>query len=257
MSDVKLEIDFWKTDFHGVEKGIRQDEQHRAKSSQFTKDMDIIGDVKKDGELYGYVAVRKEPLEEKESSRRRLVVKYFSKTMNWRATIEEVVSASLSNSLIIDEVSPVFRLSLARNEYEQQLMRVHPRRIGGGAHFALTFIHKDDGKDEGMFTLLHFDAKKLTLGEDFDVKNAAGKKVAKVDSKSMNIGGKVEVRYGEEIKSVSGLGHTLVLFACYLKYDDEVKKIIEDQMKDYKEGKFGKLDRIELGTLRKIRRGGF
>ncbi|MGI9386688.1 MAG: hypothetical protein ACR2OX_04600, partial [Methyloligellaceae bacterium] len=51
-------VDLWVTDLHGVEIGIYQHSRHRAKSRQFTKDMDIFGEVKEDGERAALLAFR-------------------------------------------------------------------------------------------------------------------------------------------------------------------------------------------------------
>ena len=73
--DRKIELDLWKTGMHGIEMGIKQDEQHRAKSRQFSKDMDIIGEYK-DGDRKGYVGYRTTPWdEEKDDLKRKIVIK--------------------------------------------------------------------------------------------------------------------------------------------------------------------------------------
>ena len=58
-----MTIDFWATDLHGEEVGVRQDAQHRAKSRQFSKDMEIYGALFEDGKKVGFVGWRKEAWE--------------------------------------------------------------------------------------------------------------------------------------------------------------------------------------------------
>src|SRR6056297_2557519 len=41
----KIDVDIWKTKLHAATIGIRQKDQYRAQSRQFTKNMEIIGDI--------------------------------------------------------------------------------------------------------------------------------------------------------------------------------------------------------------------
>ena len=59
----KIVVDFWATGLHGEEIGIRQLEQHRAKSRQFSKDLDIYGSIIEDGNKVGFVGWRTEAWE--------------------------------------------------------------------------------------------------------------------------------------------------------------------------------------------------
>ena len=58
--DKEIVVDLWKTGAHGIEIGLKQDEQHRAKSRQFSKGTDIIGEYK-EGDKKGYVTYRTGP----------------------------------------------------------------------------------------------------------------------------------------------------------------------------------------------------
>ncbi len=64
-------------------------EEYNSKSRQFTSDSDIIGEVKNRTE--GYLTVRTSPLEDLENEQ-KVVIKYFTKSMNWKASMEELIS---------------------------------------------------------------------------------------------------------------------------------------------------------------------
>ena len=42
----KIVLDLWRTKLHGVTTGIKQQEEHMAKSRQFNRDMKLFGEVK-------------------------------------------------------------------------------------------------------------------------------------------------------------------------------------------------------------------
>ena len=80
----KITVDLWRTKLHGVTTGIKQTEDHMAKSRQFNRDMKLFGEVreKKKGkdETIGYLGYRKGLWDdEKDKLKRRLVIKLFSK----------------------------------------------------------------------------------------------------------------------------------------------------------------------------------
>ena len=51
-------VDLWRTKMHKEEWGIRLDAQRAQKDRQWTRDMDQIGKVIKDGDDYGILALR-------------------------------------------------------------------------------------------------------------------------------------------------------------------------------------------------------
>ena len=98
----KITVDFWATDWHGEEIGIRQAEQHRAKSRQFSKDMEIYGAILENGNKIGFVGWRKEAWESgideepeeiqgevlgpSKAQIGRLIIKSFTNESNWTGT---------------------------------------------------------------------------------------------------------------------------------------------------------------------------
>ena len=79
-----FEVDLWVTNLNTTEIGIYQHSRHRAKSRQFTKDMDIYGAVKENGEKTGLIGYRKELWKSNNGMDKRLVIKQFTDEMNWR-----------------------------------------------------------------------------------------------------------------------------------------------------------------------------
>ena len=55
----EFEVNLWVTNLNSAEIGIYQHSRNRAKSRQFTKDMDIFAEVKVSGERTNLLAYRK------------------------------------------------------------------------------------------------------------------------------------------------------------------------------------------------------
>ena len=96
--DHNYKVDLWLTDLNSVEIGILKQTQHRAKSRQFSKDMDVIGQIKEDGERKGILAYREGLWKSEDKMQQRLVIKLFSEKMNWRGTLDMMLGRSLQLS---------------------------------------------------------------------------------------------------------------------------------------------------------------
>lgn len=92
-------VDVWITDLNVVEFGIYRHSRNRAKSRQFTQDMDIFAEVVEDGEQTGLIGYRKELWKDGTGTDKRLVLKLFNETLNWRATMDMMLARSLQQTL--------------------------------------------------------------------------------------------------------------------------------------------------------------
>ena len=100
-SRVKFEVSLWLTDSNTTEIGIYQQDRYRAKSRQFTKDMDILGEVKEDGKRVGLVAYRKDAWKKETDMKRRMVIKLFTDEVNWRGTMDWWWGGSRSLTMVV------------------------------------------------------------------------------------------------------------------------------------------------------------
>ncbi|TFF84088.1 hypothetical protein EU523_01855, partial [Candidatus Heimdallarchaeota archaeon] len=112
---LKIIVDLWATELHAVEIGIRKHELFEAKERQFSKDLELFGRIKENGEKKGYIGFRKEAIEGY-PHQQRLIIKSFSKTMNWEATIEELVAVEFSRSMGVHRSLPSFIINIANYE---------------------------------------------------------------------------------------------------------------------------------------------
>ena len=85
--------------FNSVEFGIYKHSRNRAKSRQFTSDMDIFAEMIEDGERTGLLGYREDLWRKNTGMDKRLVFKLFNETVNWRATMDLMIGRSLQLTL--------------------------------------------------------------------------------------------------------------------------------------------------------------
>ena len=71
-------VDVWITNFNSVEFGIYKHSRNRAKSRQFTSDMDIFAEVIENGERTGLLGYREDLWTKNTGMDKRLVFKLFN-----------------------------------------------------------------------------------------------------------------------------------------------------------------------------------
>ncbi len=92
-------VDIWITDFNFTEFGLYKRTRNRAKSRQFTSDMDIFAEVIEGGERTGLIGYREDLWEKAENKDKRLVFKLFNESLNWRATMDLMIGRSLQQTI--------------------------------------------------------------------------------------------------------------------------------------------------------------
>ena len=251
----KFVIDFWKTGLHGEEIGIRQKEQYRSKSRHFTMDMDIFGKYIEDDKGKGFVAIREKSWkgEKGDELNGRLVVRLFTDEGGWLGSIEEIVVEELKNSIGSNDVIPVFVATIPNYDYVLWIEKVH-RRHGFGEVYVFTYL---SGKEEEPVSVFKIDENRLTIGSDGDVYyGPTKKKIAFIDSKKFNVGGKVEINiYDEDVAKNYIISRALVLFASTIKYHNDIKERIKKRIELIKKGEWSYTpDKGEAWLLRNPRK---
>ncbi|MHA2364653.1 MAG: hypothetical protein ACXAC7_11905 [Candidatus Hodarchaeales archaeon] len=206
-----------------------------SKSRQFTKDMDIIGEIKEEGKGNGSIGIRKDIEEE------RLVIKAFSKSMNWIGTMEESVSREVIHSHVLGHQFPSFILIIPKYEY---LVVLEKNEGGLGKKEKFHFTVFDKEREAQWFML---EKQRVSAGDDWDIKNMQGKVVGKVDGKMMDIGGQWDVQfYSEPLSKNKAFVMSLILFAVSRRYSDDIEERIENIIKNAKKGKKYLIDKNEI-----------
>ncbi len=246
----EITVDLWRTSTHSVNIGINKQEQLMSKSRQFTKDTEIIGEISEKGETTGYVTYRKDQWDSSEE--KRLVIKIFSDSIGWKSSMEELHARELSQSFSINEALPMFSTNINRLDYLLLIEKVHLGVSFNQEKYVCFLI--DDKTGEGM--PIQLVSERISIGGDWYVLDHHGNKIAEIDGKSFNIGGKYVIRMIDNLGVFEReLVEILVLFATYLKFKDEVEKDIMEKIKQLRQSEGNiKVDPDELALYRNPRR---
>ena len=273
----RIEIDMWMTKAHMATMGIRQQDQYRAQSRQYTANMEVKGDITfyayspedlnkpfeerkrpvkvldykeivgynkgfwdhadKKSSIYKQAEKSAEDYDPGEYSKllRRLVIKTFSELKRdkkkkghagrWRGTMEE--SVVLGTNAMFGEnrgkPRPYFYLNLPGYNYRLLIWRSHTII---GDRYMFTVPHPKTGE----LTTYRIKGRRFTPGKDFKVYNAeTGEKVAEIDDRKLNIGGRITIRFRgepefEDLNRSTVFRRTLILFGVLIKYLNPINK---------------------------------
>ncbi len=186
-------IDVWLTDFNTTEFGVYKRSRNRAKSRQFTADMDIYAEIIEDGKRTGLLGYRKDLWKEKTGTDRRLVFKMFTDKLNWRATMDLMIGRSLQLTMgsrglpvtaySINTNDDDFMIYLERSAFKWPLLPEH-----------FSFFLMIDGKPE------YFRLKRalINVGGDYTLYNQKDEAIGYIDGQILSIAGKWRGRLKEE-----------------------------------------------------------
>ena len=226
----QIVVDLWRTKMHKEEWGIRLDAQRAQKDRQWTRDMDLIGEVKVNDEDYGHLAVREQIWKEKDPLERRFVMKMFSPSGYWRGSIERLQGESFAISHATKEPCPAFICIFkhTRNLFRIKRLAHYPRFQG--QVFGFSYLDEND-----VFRSFVLDDKRFTLGSDWMVKDIHDNIIARINGKFANLGGKFDIAIlDEKLAADKTFYNMLILFSSTLRFLKDIKKNIKKSMKELK-----------------------
>jgi hypothetical protein len=178
-------VDIWITDFHSVKFGIYQHARNQAKSRQFTSDMDIYAEVIENGERTGLLGYREDLWRKNAGMDKRLVLKLFNETVNWRASMDLMIGRSLQLTLGARGL-PVTAFSINANDHEDMIYLERSANKWPLAPENFSFFLLDDGKPR--FYRLRRDV--FNLSGDYTLYSHRNEAVGRLDGKLFTLGGK-------------------------------------------------------------------
>lgn len=233
----KITLDLWRTKLHDEIIGIKQKEEHMAKSRQFNRDLHLFGEVKEKvkgkKETIGYVGYRKGLWDEQEDKlARRLVIKLFSKSMYYQGTIEEMVGREFTRSLSAQKDFPAFSCLIDGYDYVITL-----NKIRGGWVNPEWFVFRLE-EDKGFIPIIL--KHKMGLGIDYRVVNGIGSaQFGLINGKKFDIGGEYDITLkGDKTLVNNTMIRTLILFAASLKFHKDIYKKIKKGTKLMEKGEW-------------------
>lgn len=235
----EVTVDLWKTKLHDEIIGIKQHEQHMAKSRQFTRDMKLFGEVKEtkkdEEETIGYLGYREGLWDKEKNIDRRLVIKLFSKSMYYQGTLEEMIGREFTRSISSQNEYPAFNLLIDGHEYMISLNKIR----GGMWIFVPEWFVFRLNTPEGLIPVIL--KHKMGLGIDYRIVNGLGNtQFGFINGRKFNIGGRYDISLSGTDKRLLNnvMARTLILFAASIKFHKDILKKIKKGTKLMKKGEW-------------------
>lgn len=208
----KFTVDLWWTDINDVEIGFFRQSRHRAKSRQYSKDSDVIGEVDTNGERSGLLTYRRGAWDDAQGMKKRLIVKLFSPEMAWRGSMDILLGRSLQLTFGAHGLPILcFNVNIAGHEQIIQVERSAHKWPFLPEDYS--FFLTDDRK--ARFYRLRRDL--ISIGQDYTLYDAMGERIGHLNGRVIDLGGRwdVTVREDHENPRLTGV---LQLFCGMLRY---------------------------------------
>ena len=242
-------INVWITPFNSVEFGIYKHSRNRAKSRQFTSDMDIFAEVTENGERTGLLGYREDLWRNNTGMDKRLVFKLFNETVNWRATMDLMIGRSLQLTLGARGL-PVTCFSVNVGDHDSVVYLERSASKWPLLPENFSFFLLENGKPQ--FYRLRRDL--IDLGGDYTLYNHQNQNIGKLDGKVFSIGGKWYGRVKKE-HADQRLLVVLKLFCGMLIFNDEARRHMRTLARAVASGKYTpKLEKQEADLYMNPRR---
>jgi hypothetical protein len=195
----------------------------------------------------GFIALRSSLLKgELNEASKRLVIKLFSDSGGWLATIEEMVAESYATSYATNEAMVSFAIIVNDVEVMTHIRQV--QRTGFSTEAYSFYILGPDN----TFEVFRIEGKRGTFGDDFKVVRLnGGQTVADIDSKFGDIGGEFVVKIKDSVLANNNwFCRVLQCFSTIVRFREEIRKRHEHFMKEWEKGKVEPLQhRYEISLL--------
>jgi len=242
-------VDIWITNFNFTEFGIYKRTRNRAKSRQFTSDMDIFGEIIEDGKRTGLFGYREEAWTKAQGMDKRLVFKLFTDGLNWRATMDLMIGRSLQQTIGARGL-PVMTYSINTDDdkYIIYIERSANKWPLMPENFSF-FIIDQSGTPEFYRLKSVF----WSLGGDYELIDQRGERVGYLDGKVFSIGGKWKgrIKAGADKRLLT----VMKLFGAMMIFNGDCRRHMKSLYRGVLRGKVKpELDRQEADLYMNPRR---
>ena len=244
-----FQVDVWVTNLNSIEFGFWKKDRNKAKSRQFTSDMDIFAEVTENGQRTGLLGYREELWAKSSGMDKRLVFKLFGEKLNWHATMDLMLGRSLQLTLGAHGV-PVMAFSINTNDHTQM---VYVERSAYKLPFMpeeFSFFLLEDGQLD--FYTLRRDI--FALGKDYTLRDQTGRVVGRLDGLILSLGGTWRGRVLRDHKD-KRLLMVLKLFCAMLPFNNGCRRHVRSLYRAVYAGRLvPKLERQEADLYMNPRR---
>jgi hypothetical protein len=225
-------VDVWITNLNSVEFGIYKHTRNKAKSRQFTSDMDIFAEVIEDGERTALLGYREDLWRKNTGMDKRLVFKLFGEKLNWRATMDLMIGRSLQLTLGARGL-PVTAFSINVGDHEQMVYLERSANKWPLLPENFSFFLIDEGRPRFYRLKRHL----IDLGGDYTLYNDHDHAIGALDGKVFSIGGKWKGRILRE-HADKRLLMVLQLFCGMLIFNRECRNHMRRLWREVAAGKY-------------------
>lgn len=245
----EFKVQVWITNFNSVEFGIYKKSRNRAKSRQFSSDMDIIAEVTENGERTGLLGYRADLWKNNTGMDKRLVFKLFSENVNWRATMDLMIGRSLQLTVGAHGF-PVTAYSVNTGDHENMVYLERSAHKWPLVPEDFSFFLLEGGRPH--FYRLRRDW--VNLGGDYTLYDEQEKPVGYLDGAVFTIGGRWKGRVRKE-HADPRLMMVLKLFCAMLIFNGDSRRHMRRIYRDVRKGKLiPKLEKQEADLYMNPRR---
>jgi hypothetical protein len=224
-------VDVWITNFNSVEFGLYKHSRNRAKSRQFSSDMDIFAEVTENGERTGLLGYREELWKNASGMDKRLVFKLFNETLNWRATMDLMLARSLQLTYGARGIPVIaFSANIGDQDFIVYLERSAAKWPLLPENFSFFIL------DQGRPTYYRLRRDFIDIGGDFTLYDERDRKIGRLDGRIFTLGGYWKGRVKTE-HADARLIMVLQLFCGMLAFNRGVKKHIKRLARDVRAGR--------------------
>ena len=226
----RFDVDVWITNFNSTEFGVYKRSRNKAKSRQFTSDMDVYAEITENGERTGLLGYREELWTKAKGFERRLVFKLFGEKLNWRATMDLMLARSVQETIGARGVAvPTFAINTNDHDQVVYLARSANKWPFTGENFSFFLM---DGEQIRFYRIRQ---DLLSPGRDYSVFDSMGNKIAKLDGRLFTIYGnwKCKVR-GDHADNL--LLSVLKMFVGMLIFNKSCRRHIKGLARDVGRG---------------------
>ena len=242
-------VDVWITSLNSIEFGIYKHSRNRAKSRQFTTDMDIFAEVIEKGERTGLLGYREDLWKKNTGMDKRLVFKLFNETVNWRATMDLMIGRSLQLTLGAHGL-PVTCYSINVGDHDNMVYLERSAHKWPLMPEDFSFFLLEDGKPE--FYRLRRDY--IDIGGDYTLYNHHNRAIGRLDGRVFSIGGYWKGRVKAE-HADPRLMIVLKLFCGMLIFNHDARRHMRTLAREIAVGKYTpKLEKQEADLYMNPRR---
>jgi len=242
-------VDVWITNLNSVEFGIYKHSRNKAKSRQFTSDMDIFAEVIENGQRTGLLGYREDLWKQNTGMDKRLVFKLFNESLNWRATMDLMLGRSLQLTLGAKGFPVVaFSANIGDHDFMVYLERSANKWPFLPENFSFTIL------SEGRPEFFRLRRALIDVGGDYTLFDQKDQAIGRLDGSLFSLGGywrgRVRTDYAD-----SRLVMVLQLFCGMLSFNRSVRKHMRSLARDIRSGQLiPKLEKQEADLYMNPRR---